>query len=98
ESNSFVSETVQRSDCPLTRPNYAPIYDSHSAFYSSVLRKYSRLTPDAEAKDCADFLGLTKYCADRDAYVAIAPMLGPGVEAAACSSGVIFACATLAID
>ena len=59
------------SGMPLTRPNYGPIYGSHAAYCSDIFRHWSSITPDGETTDCLDFMGLTKYCADRDAYVVV---------------------------
>jgi hypothetical protein len=125
---------------PLTRPNYAPIYGTHTAFCMGEVRPLT--LSQTALKDCEDFLGITQHCAEEQAhvvngyppqseipfltcgrnapnegiieqyeeiakaiesavvtvFVGIAPMLGPAVEISACSSGVIFACATLAVD
>jgi hypothetical protein len=128
------------NNAPLTRPNYAPIYGTHTAFCMGQLHPLT--LSQTALKDCEDFLGITQHCAGEQGhvvfgyprqsempfltcgknapdegiieqyeeiaraiestvvtvFVAIAPMLGPAVEITACSSGVIFACATLAVD
>jgi hypothetical protein len=128
------------NNAPLTGPNYAPIYGTHTAWCMGELHPLT--LSQTALKDCEDFLGITQHCAAEQGhvvfgykrqseipfltcgknapdqgiieqyeeiakavesavvtvFVGIAPMLGPAVEASACASGVIFACATLAVD
>jgi len=68
-SKAIRQVTVDKAGTPLTRPNYNPIYGSHAAYCSNVLRHYSSVTSESSYKDCVDFMGLTKYCADQGAHV-----------------------------
>jgi hypothetical protein len=68
-SNTIRMVSNDKAGTPLTRPNYNPIFGSHAAYCSDVLRHYSSTTSDSSFTDCTDFMGLTKFCADQGAHV-----------------------------
>jgi hypothetical protein len=70
-SNTIRMVSNDKAGTALTRPNYNPIYGSHAAYCSDVLRHYSSTTSDSSFTDCTDFMGLTKFCADHGAHVMV---------------------------
>jgi hypothetical protein len=57
----------------ISRANFGPIYGTHAAYCSGVLRYWSSgLDPgDAVLQSCTDYMGITAYCNRQDAYVSI---------------------------
>jgi hypothetical protein len=130
---------------PISRANFGPIYGTHAAYCSGVLRQWSNgYDPGDEVlQGCIDYMGITAYC-DRqgagigigyppqaesprylqcqsrahsedvieqaehiirgvaeglkDAAVATIVYSPEIVQGAACMNGVVFACASLAVD
>jgi hypothetical protein len=131
---------------PITRDNFSPIYATHTAYCTRILKSWSRgndLIKDETLQGCQDYLQISAYCKSQDAFVGvgyqpqgylprflmcskighaddlidqaqhIATGVGQGLWTAAvttiayapeivqgygCIQGVVFACATLAVD
>jgi hypothetical protein len=70
-SNTIRMVSNDKAGMPITKPNYNPIYGTHAAYCSDVLRHYSSTTSDSSYTDCTDFMGLTQYCKDHGAHVTV---------------------------
>jgi hypothetical protein len=146
--NALANNGVFRSQqqTPITRDNFSPIYATHTAYCTRVMKDWSRgndLISDGILDSCQDFLGIKAYCKSQDSFVGvgyqpqgylprflvcskighsddlmdqaqhIAKGVGQGlvtatvvtiayapeiVQGYGCVQGVVFACATLAVD
>ncbi len=59
---------------PMTRPSFGPVYGAHASVCSAIFRSWSGGNDNIYyeyLQDCQNFMGITAYCAARDAGVVI---------------------------